>query len=195
MSFTVEGRGIGGTIAMPAGGGTVEVEASAECAWPLGVLEIVRNGTVVGVTEAPRGGSRKLAIAQRVELKSSGWIAARCYGPQGLPSSFAAAHTSPVYVTCGQARAFDGPAVEHMLALVEGGREYLETLAAFYDEATRRRMVRLFDEARAELGNRLIVEGHAHPHHGSGPYHAHGHVDGHSHGGLPRSGGTARGGS
>jgi hypothetical protein len=86
-----------------------------------------------------------------------------------------AAHTSPVYIKCGDTRAFDGPAAEHMLALVEGGREYLNTLATVYNEASRKRMVKLFNEVQAELKGRLVVEaGHAH-HHRDGNYHTHGH--------------------
>ena len=45
-----------------------------------------------------------------------------------------------------------------MLALVEGGIEYLNTLATVYDEPSRKRMVKLFKEARAELKGRLVVE-------------------------------------
>ena len=88
-----------------------------------------------------------------------------------------AAHTSPVYVTCGRTRLFDGPAAEHMLSLVEGGMEYLQTLATVFDERSRRRMVKLFKEARRELKGRLTIEGghpHPHPHpDGSTPYHRH----------------------
>ena len=77
-----------------------------------------------------------------------------------------AAHTSPVYITCGDTRAFSGPAAEHMLALVEGGIEYLNTLATVYDEKSRKRMVKLFNEARKELKGRLVVEGrHTHHYH------------------------------
>jgi len=63
-----------------------------------------------------------------------------------------------------------------MLALVEGGMEYLRTLATAFDERSRKRMVKLFREAQQELKGRLVVEaGHKH-HHGAGPYHTHGHA-------------------
>jgi hypothetical protein len=112
-------------------------------------------------------------VRAKVKATASGWIAARCWGYERHPAHYLAAHTSPIYVTCGDGRAFDGPAAEHMLALVEGGMEYLETMATVFDEASRKRMVKLFKEAQQELKGRLVVEaGHA-LHHRSGPYHIH----------------------
>ena len=108
-------------------------------------------------------------------LRNVGWVAARCAGADRHPGGYVAAHTSPVYIKCGNTRAFDGPAAEHMLALVEGGMEYLQTISTAFDESSRKRMVRLFREAQAELKGRLVVEaGHTH-HHGHGTYHHHGH--------------------
>jgi hypothetical protein len=102
-------------------------------------------------------------------------MAARCSGYAGHPGSYIGAHTSPVYIKCGDTRAFDGPAAEHMLALVEGGMEYLQTLATVFDESSRKRMVKLFNEARQELKGRLLVEGSPVHDHGRGAYHTHGH--------------------
>jgi len=174
IDIRVDGRSIGDAVRLPSTGGTVEVEARAESFLPLGRLELVRNGRVVADTRSKRG-ARLLRLAARVPVSGSGWIAARCTGYPRHPGSYVAAHTSPVYLKCGRSRAFDGPAAEHMLALVEGGIEYLNTLATNFDESSRRRMVKLFKEAQRELKGRLLVEaGHTH-HHGGGPYHTHGH--------------------
>jgi len=174
IDLSVEGREIGDTIDMSPTGGTLEVHATAESFWPLGRIEVVHNGRVVASQEIPEG-SKKLQAKERVHIPGSGWIAARCSGHQSHPGAYVAAHTSPVYIKCGDTRAFDGPAAEHMLALVEGGIEYLQTIATVFDESSRKRMVKLFNEARNELKGRLVVEaGHTH-HHGRGAYHTHGH--------------------
>ena len=174
IDMTVEGRAIGETIGLPSSGGMIEAEARAESVWPMGMIEIVHNGRVVAVEHAKRG-ARSLRVAARIPIISSGWIAARCSGADKHPGGYIAAHTSPVYLKCGHTRAFDGPAAEHMLALVEGGMEYLRMLSTAFDEASRKRMIKLFKEARRELKGRLVVEsGHTH-HHGTGPYHTHGH--------------------
>ena len=154
MDLTVEGKSIGETIRLPASGGTLEVDAVAESYWPVGRLEVVHNGAVVASTERRRG-ARRLRVHTRVRVSGSGWVAARCQGAPEHPARGIAAHTSPVYVTCGRKRAFDGPALEHMLQLVSGGIEYLETLSTRFDEREQKRMVDVYKDARHELWRRL----------------------------------------
>ncbi len=175
IDLEVDGERIGGSIELSSSGGTLEVHARAESVWPLGTIEVVYNGRVVAAEHARQGASRLRARA-KVRVRGSGWIAARCSGWDGHPGGYIAAHTSPVYLKCGDARAFDGPAAEHMLALVEGGIEYLRTLSTAFDEASRKRMVKLFKEAQQELNGRLLVEAKRRPHHGHGAYHTHGSV-------------------
>ncbi len=174
LSLEVDGRQIGDTIDMASGGGTVEVRAVAECFCPLERLEIVCGGEVVAEERASKG-VKVLAFAGPVKVSGSSWLAARCWGKEGHPGSYMGAHTSPVYVRCGDKRPFNGPAAEHMLALVEGGMEYLNTLATNFDESSRRRMVGMFKEVQAELKGRLVVEAQHVHHHGDGHYHTHGH--------------------
>ena len=169
LDLSVEGYSIGDTIKMPTTGGTLEIHATAESFWPLGKLEIVYNGHVVASQQASKG-SKKLYIKEKLRITKSGWIAARCSGYTSHPASYAAAHTSPVYIECGKMRIFDGPAAQHMLALVEGGIEYLQTLATVFDESSRKRMVKFFNEARKELRGRLTVEAHHQLHYGSGQW-------------------------
>jgi hypothetical protein len=188
LDLTADGHRVGDTIRLSASGGTIEVDAQAESVWPLGRLEVVQNGRVVAAERAPRG-AKKLRVRAKVKARASGWIAARCSGQElhparalaGHVSPSLAAHTSPIYVTCAGSRAFDGPAAQHMLALVEGGIEYLQTLSTAFDEASRKRMVKLFREAQQELKGRLVVEGGHPPHHRSGPYHTHAQSADHAH--------------
>jgi len=172
IDLTVEGNSIGDTIRMPRGGGTLEVEATAESFWPLGMLEVVHNGRVVAAQRAAKG-AKRLRVKDKIKARGSGWIAARCSGYSRHPGSYIAAHTSPIYLTGGDSRLFDGDAAQHMLALVEGGIEYLNTLATVFDEPSRKRMVKVFNEARRELRGRLVVEADHRHHSGSGPYHVH----------------------
>jgi len=174
IDMAVEGLPIGETIDMPASGGTVEVEVRAESVWPLGRLELVHNGRVIA-EKRPARGAKRLSLKAKAPIPASGWLAARCSGYGRHPGRYIAAHTSPVYLKVGDTRAFDGPAAQHLLALVEGGTEYLQRLATAFDERSRKRMVKLFNEARRELKGRLVVEGGHKHHHGSGPYHHHGH--------------------
>jgi len=173
IDLAADGRRVGDTIDLPASGGTLEVEAHAESVWPLGRIEIVQNGRVVATEEAGQG-ARQLKATAKVQVAGSGWLAARCAGLDGHPGAYIAAHTSPIYLKAGDTRAFDGPAAQHMLALVEGGIEYLKTLSTAFDEAARDRLVGLFREAQRELKGRLVVEARHSHHPGTGAYHTHG---------------------
>jgi hypothetical protein len=164
IDLTVEGRGIGDTVKLNSPGAELDVEARAQSNWPLGRIEVVQNGRVIA---SERGSSKDkvLTVGCRAKVGGSGWIAARCWGPSRHPASYTAAHTSPVYVQCGDDRPFSGPAAEHMLALVEGTTEYAQTLSTAFDEKSRKRLVKLFKEVQRELKARLAVEaGHGHHH-------------------------------
>ncbi|HOX40419.1 MAG TPA: CehA/McbA family metallohydrolase [Candidatus Brocadiia bacterium] len=154
IGMTVEGKEIGDTIRIPSPGADLEVQAHAECFLPLGKIEIVRNGQVVAAQHSEKG-AKSLKVAAKVKCDGSGWIAARCSGHSSHPGGYVAAHTSPVYVKCGSHRCFDGPAAEHMLSLVEGGIEYLQTISTVFDEAAQKRMVKVYREAQMELRKRL----------------------------------------
>jgi hypothetical protein len=137
------------------------------------VLEIVVNGEVVAAAQA--NGTRRAALSETIRIAGTSWVAARCTGADGHPGSHLAAHTSPVYVNvAGSPRLFEGPAAQHMLALVEGGIEYLNTLATVFDESSRKRMVKVFQEARRELRERLAVEGECTLDSGHNPHHLRG---------------------
>jgi hypothetical protein len=193
LDLYVDGRHIGDSIKMGPDGGTVEVQATASSFLPINSLEVIYNGKIIAAASSDKGES-VLNIKEKVRILGSGWIAARCKGGPALqfgPLPFYTeikdrireAHTSPVYIKCGDTRAFDGPAAEHMLALVEGGIEYLNTIATMYDEAARKRMVKQFKEVQEELKIRLVKEADHTHHHGNGHYHTHGHGadSGHEH--------------
>ena len=153
LDMTVEGRDIGDTIKMPSSGGRVQVKAVAESAWNLGKIEIVLNGQVVA-SEAAKRGTQKLSVSAKVKVPGSGWIAARCDGVTGSPAHYMAAHTSPVYLDCGGQMPYDGPALEHMLNLTQGGIEYLDTLSTRFDDREQERMIRIYRDVESHLRKR-----------------------------------------
>lgn len=171
VNLSVDGHEMGDTIKMSAKGGAVEIRAIAESFWPLALLEIVCNGKAIA-SETSSLGERILKIKCRLPITGSVWIAARCSGHSSFDGN-KVAHTSPVYINCGNARLFDAPAAQHFLSLVNGGIEYLNTLATVFDESSRKRMVKLFKEVQKELKGRLLVEGNGHWHQHNGSYHRH----------------------
>lgn len=127
------GREPGDTIALPAGGGTVRLDARALSDDPLRSLEIVVNGKVAG-----RAMGTELVVA--VKIREGAWIAARATAedrllsdqemqrfqregknvPAEAPCRLRFGHTSPIYVTVG------GTGVRVAQSLAEA-RQMLET--------------------------------------------------------------------
>ncbi len=157
IDMRVDGKRIGDTIKMKASGGKVEVAAVARSVWPLGSIEIVHNGKVAARETGGRGDTT-LKVKTKLAVDRSGWVAARCTGHPAHPGAYLAAHTSPVYFQVGATRLFCAPAAQHMLSLVSGAIEYMETLATAYDESSRKRLVALFKEVQQELAHRLEHE-------------------------------------
>ena len=133
LRLKVDGCDIGDTLRLPGNGGTVEVEARAESVVPIHTLQIVQEGRVVASAD-DAGGTRALKVEAKVEVKGNSWIAARCAGPgytgvahhDGWGRAIMA-HTSPVYLTCGDGEwwMFDESTAQYMLTLVDGCLQYI----------------------------------------------------------------------
>lgn len=170
LRLAVDGADIGDTIAMPAGGGTVEVDASAESAAPFESLQVVVGGRVVAEATDPSG-TRRLAIRERIRVPADTWIALRAGGPGYFDArrtlcSFERgvfAHTSPIYLRTGSDadRTTDDDTLRYLLTRVDAARAYVTSMAPTrrlgggghpHGEADHlAHLVRPFEEARARL--------------------------------------------
>ncbi len=157
IDLEVEGRGPGSQVSLTGGDATVEVSATAECAWPFHRLEVVMNGQVVASASAPKG-ARKLQLRERIPVRGSSWIAARCASNllvQHCWPVYLAAHTSPVYLVVPGKELFSPGDAAYMLTLIDGGLTYLDALSVRYDEERHRQMKAIYERARAHLEGRL----------------------------------------
>lgn len=157
LDLVVEGHTMGDEIRLPGGGGRLEVQARAECVWPIHLLELVVNGQVVA-TASSRGGARQLELKEKVKLTGSSWIAARAGSNLVVQHCWPihlGAHTSPVYVNVGKREMFSPSDAQYMLTLIDGGMTYLDTLSVRYDERRHRKLKAVFEQARRKLCQRL----------------------------------------
>ena len=164
ISLTVDGQAPGSEITLKGGDGTVEVSARAECAWPIHQLEVVLNGCVVAQTSSKRG-AKKLALSEKVRIKGSCWLAARCGSNlqvQHVWPIYLGAHTSPVYVVVPGTELFSPSDATYMLTLIDGGLTYLDTLSVRYDEKRHREMKAIYQHAKSHLEGRLHNHGGGH---------------------------------
>jgi hypothetical protein len=142
LRFDVEGRGPGDTIPI-SGPGTLTVSAVAESIFPIGSLEIVRDGDVVASSDATEG-ARRLEVREDVHVGPGSWLAARCGGPRYFdgPSHRGPwerrifAHTSPVYVAGedGEWSRLDAEHARAMLTLIEAGIARLRSGRAYPED-------------------------------------------------------------
>ena len=140
IDLHVEDAAIGDCVRLP-GPGTVSVSARAEGIFPIGTLQLVRNGRVVASTDEP-GRARRLDLQAEVPVDGNCWLAARCGGPGywDAPSHHGPwerrifAHTSPVYVACGDDEwsQFDAAHARTMQAMIEGGLQRIRHHAVRY---------------------------------------------------------------
>ncbi len=161
IRLEVEGMSPGSEIRLTGGKGTVEVRAAAQCAWPMTRLEVVMNGRVVADTVS-EAGARSLELREKLEVKGSCWIAARCGSnlqAQHCWPIFVAGHTSPVYVVVPGTELFSPSDATYMLTLIDGGLTYLDTLSVRYDEQRHREMKAIYAHARDHLLGRLHQHG------------------------------------
>jgi hypothetical protein len=136
VTFAVEGAGIGDTVRVPAGGGTVEVVAEVQSIFPVHCLQVVERGRVVAETRSEVG-ARRLALRERVKVDGDTWLAARVAEPgytavshRDCWSRGVMAHTSPVYVATGDEwRLRDAATFRYMRTLVEGSLGYIRELS------------------------------------------------------------------
>jgi len=158
LDFEVEGRTPGDHIELTARGGTLHVKATAVSAVPIRSIEIVRNGRVVADRIAPGQGQTRLTFEEQVRVDTSGWIAARCTtGQQAchvLPTLIAA-HTSPVYLTLGNWQPVDRETGRYFLTIMQGGIDWLDTLAIVESAGTNERIKQVLVDAMSRLRSRM----------------------------------------
>ena len=170
VDITVEGRVPGDEIQLPAGGGTLHVEAVAESVVAFDGLEVVINGEVAAAERgvvAGADGTYRCHIAAPLSVPGSAWIAGRVSSQMdrwiGSPRRVAA-HTSPVYVVAGGQELFSPSDATYMLTLLEGGLTWLDTLSIPADPERHARNRKVFEDARDHLHGRLHSHAHTHDH-------------------------------
>ena len=168
IGMSVEGQTPGAAIALPAGGGTLAIEAWVQSVQPFDEIQIVANGQIVA-RQAAIPGAAETRLQAQVHLPGSAWVAARCVSHHkvwhGWPIHVAA-HTSPVYVRCGDEELFSPSDATYMLTLIDGGLTWLDTLSIPANPERQAAIRGVFESARASLQGRLAQHSHdhAHPH-------------------------------
>ncbi|MDA1256631.1 MAG: CehA/McbA family metallohydrolase [Chloroflexi bacterium] len=162
LSFTADGRVPGDELKIGNGGGTVHIEVSALSASPIHTLDVVFNGRVVA-SESSRVGALSLSLSEEIRIEGSGWLAARC-GSENVawhvwPVNMNA-HTSPVYVVAEGSDLFQQSAGEHLITVMQGGLEWLDTLAIPESPERHEAIKKVFHDAIHDVRGKMEPAGH-----------------------------------
>ncbi|MBT3381122.1 MAG: CehA/McbA family metallohydrolase [Lentisphaerae bacterium] len=162
MEVTVDGRPLGSRMALPKGGGTIEVNWSvASVTIPMTGVELVANGEVVDGAAVDAEASTGTF---RVKVERSTWLALLIRGHYPDRPEIIAAHSSPVMIEVGSIPLYNGPDALTILQQVEGALAYLDTIGTRAEDKAYKRMRMVLTGAHRKLHNRMHAEGVFHEH-------------------------------
>jgi hypothetical protein len=152
FDFSVDGVGIGGTLALESAR-EIRVRGRATGRRNFGKLQLVENGRVIDeIAAAPSDGRFEATLDRRVATVGPCWLALRVsttarneYGAELF------GHTSPVYVTIGGARVRIQQDVEWLIRDMEQAIETITARGTFANESHRERVLAVYREGIAVL--------------------------------------------
>jgi hypothetical protein len=127
---------------------STSAEVSWQSAYPVDLVEIVSDGAVIARHRVPAG-SLSGTFACDLDVRESGWVAARCSGASR--TSFGQplwAHTSPIYLREHAGRTQLRKSAGIFLKRLDGATKWITQDARFDNDEQRARMLNLFGEAR-----------------------------------------------
>lgn len=168
LTFTVNDRPLGSILALDEPG-EVSVRAGAIGRVDFGRIELVQNGRVVhAAPSAAERGHFVAAIDARLKIDEPSWLALRTPPPPvdddpelrgpigknefGYPLF---SHTSPIYVPLGGREVFDPATARGLLDEMKSDLHEIAEHARFANEAERRQVVQVYEQAMQTLSKRL----------------------------------------
>jgi hypothetical protein len=162
LEFAVDGRRMGSRIALPPGGGSLDVTWQvASVTVPLSRVELVVNGEI---RESRAVAPWEAAGSWRVRMEKSGWLALLVRGHYEDRPEIVAAHSSPVTVDVEGTELLAAADAVTILEQIEGALAYLDTVGTRKDDRAYKRMRLELVSAHRALHNRMHQAGHYHEH-------------------------------
>jgi Tol biopolymer transport system component len=162
VGLTVDGRGPGEEVSLPASGGTVEVTGWVRSVTALQRVVLVANGEEVAdiPLEADRRGVR---FSRRLPVPRSGWIHLRAEGAPTdrfpLDALYAQAFTNPTWLSVGGQPVRDRASAEYALKWIDTLQLMAEAWPGWTSATEKQAVFADFDAARTEYRRRLADAG------------------------------------
>ena len=151
LQLALDGNIPGGEILLPAEGGSVEVVARMDSAFPADRLELIRNGNVVEQIPLDDDG-RSGRLRKRIQVEESGWYTLRAStaGPVlPIDDSRLYAETGPIYLYCGDQQIRSRSDAEYFVRWIDDIARQARAHPGWRSEREREHVLGQFEEARA----------------------------------------------
>ena len=151
VDLQVNGEGPGGEIQLPTEGGSVEIVASLQTAFPVDRFEIIFKGKPLSELTVEESDLREGFIKKRVQVTESGWFTARALSDAPvypLDDENLHAETSAVYVMCGDRPIRSPEDAEYFIRWIDDITRQAEGHPGWRSEREKEHVLSQFAEAR-----------------------------------------------
>jgi hypothetical protein len=156
VSLTVNGKGPGDEIQLPAGAHKVEVDVEVASIMPVESVSVLRNGEVVETVRGD-GKQRRLKFSRTVTVDRSGWLGVETrarYARTPIRRPFPFAATMPVWVTLDGRPARSRRDAEYFIAWMEKSLSRAMAQEAWNNQQERDDTRELYEEAKRRMERR-----------------------------------------
>jgi hypothetical protein len=160
LTLTVDGKEPGDVLKLTEPK-AVRVEVTATGRHDFQKLQLVQNGKVLQTEPARmKDGVCTARLTREVRLDEPAWFAARIDSPaKNELDRQLFAHTSPIYVDFAGKGVFDVETGRLLLRRMEEAREEIRSRGKFGDDASRDRILAIYDDTTKELAKRMSQRG------------------------------------
>jgi hypothetical protein len=159
LSLTVDGKDIGGTLALDKPR-KLKVVASAVGRHNFQELHLIHNGKSIRKAAPTSKDPFKATIEAEIRVDEPGWFAARIDSTTKNELDYVLfGHTSPVYVDVAGKRVFDVDAARALLKYVEEGHAAIRAQGRFPSPDAETALLALYSEAAKDLRGRIERRG------------------------------------
>jgi len=160
LEFTIDGKMPGDSIRLPAGGGSVTIEATVRSAGPLSKVVVYHKGGIL--RELPLQPDRLGAhFKERLKVTASDWFSLAAEGPNFRPFDIqiALAATNAIRVYVGEGKIRDRASAEYFLRWIDKAKERVEQWPWWGTTSEKAAILAHLDEGR-QMYRRCIEEAH-----------------------------------
>ncbi len=165
LELSVNGQGIGSTISLPEGGGSVMVRGLAWSIAPLDSAALVVNGRQVDLGDLslhpdPEGAGTYFSFERQLDISESSWITLQVHSAEAIhpvDDRFLQATTNPVWVMVGDHPIRSAASAEYFIRWIDKLAGMAEIHPGWRSEREKASVLGEFQEARAVF-ERLLRE-------------------------------------